>query len=294
VNTLHSNRGTNRLSGCKSVLLGAAAAAAALLGSSAVRPCLAEPVAIDLSSGNATASIEQASSAGVEDWTINGVNQLNQEWFWYHTTGMTGQSSIDALGLPTITPIGTTGTELVYGSGTSLQITVTYSLTGGTPSSSTSDLTDSIEIDNNSGKSMTLDFFEYANFNLGGLTTNQDVSISKSATATVTGNGLQAQTVVSPDPNEYEANIYPTLLDAISSTSSTPTLNSALDTAGPGDTEFGYEWQLTLPMCGSAVITGDTVITGTEEVVPEPVGTPMAMLALGALMLARPRRRSEA
>ena len=295
--TLGSNRGANRLCRCKSVVLGAAAAAASLLGASAARPLLAANVL--LQNGNSTVTINPTSTAGVEDWTVNGQNQLNQEWFWFRPGGQKGQSSLNSLGTPKVTPMDTTGdgkddtVEMVYGSSSSLQITVIYSLVGGQSATKTSDLSDTIEIDNNSSKSMQFSFFQYANFNLGDLTTGQTVTITgPSDTATVHGNGYQAQTVASPTPSEFEANTYPNLLNHISSGSTSYTLSGVASTSA-GDGEWGYEWTMTLPMCGSYVITGDQLVTGQTLSVPEPVSGPVALLGLGGLFMTRPRRRDE-
>jgi MYXO-CTERM domain-containing protein len=297
VNTLHSNRRKNRLSRCKLVVLGAATAAASLLGASAARPALAANVL--LQNGNSTVTIDPTSTAGVEDWTINGQNQLNQEWFWFRPGSQKGQSSLNSLGTPTVTPLDMTGdgkddmVEMVYGSSSSLQITVTYSLVGGLSTSKTSDLDDLIQIDNNSSKSMKFSFFQYANFNLGDSTTGQTVTITdSSATATVDGNGYQAQTVSSPTPTEFEANIYPNLLNQISSGSTSATLSGATSVLA-SDGEWGYEWTMTLPSCGSYVISGDQLITGQTLNVPEPVSGPVALLGLGGLFMTRPRRRDE-
>ena len=290
MNTFKSNRHTHCLSRCRSVILGAATAAVTLLGVSAARPARAANIL--LSSGNSTVTIDPTSTAGVEDWTINGQNQLNQQWFWIRTGNENGQSSLNSLGTPSVTPISSSMTELIYGSTTGLQITVTYALDGGQSSSKTSDLNDSVMIDNYSGKSEKVEFFEYANFNLDDLTTGQTAMISGSNTATVTGNGYQSQTVVSPTPSDYEANTYLNLLDNISSGSTSYTL-SKVSTAPAGDPEWGFEWILTLPKNGSDVITGDSLIQGTAFVVPEPVSSSISLLGLGGLFLSRPRRRDE-
>lgn len=44
---------------------------------------------ITLQNNNSTVTINPGSSAGVEDWTVNGVNQLAQQWFWYAIDGGT-------------------------------------------------------------------------------------------------------------------------------------------------------------------------------------------------------------
>jgi len=295
--TIHRvNPRASRLSRCKSAVLGAAAAAASVLGVSTARPALAANVL--LQNGNSSVTINPNSSAGVEDWTINSQNQINQEWFWFSVGNQTGQSPLQSLGTPKVHKMDTTGdgendtVELVYPTDDGIQITVTYSLTGGQAGSDSSDLTDSISINNETGKSEKVNFFQYANFNLGDSTTGQTVNISDKDTATVTGNGYQAQTVVSPMAQEYEANTFPNLLNTISSSSVSAALNDQKNASG--DPEWGFEWCTTLPMCsGSYVITGDQDITGSAVSVPEPVGGTIAMLGIGGMFLSRPRRRDE-
>ena len=68
-------------------------------------------------------------------------------------------------------------------------------------------------ISNDGTSTQTYHFFEYADFNLGNSTSGQAVTISGGNTATDVGNGRQAQTVVSPAPSEYEANVFPNLLN---------------------------------------------------------------------------------
>jgi hypothetical protein len=288
VNTLKTNHRTNRLSKYTKIILGAATATASLLASAA-RPALAANVL--LSNGNSTVTIDPNTTAGVEDWTINGTNQLNQEWFWYRTGNQTGQSSLNSLGGLSVNDVGSSITELTYGSSSGLQITVTYSLDGGLSTSKTSDLNDSIEIDNNGSSSKKIEFFEYADFDLGGLSTGQTVTITTgSDKVTGTGNGYQLSTSTSPTPTDFEANIAPNLLNQISSSSTSATLTDV--TAALGG-EWGYQWNLTIPSCGSVVIEGDQTITGSTLSVPEPVSSSMAMFGLGGLFLSRPRRRDE-
>ena len=54
---------------------------------------------ITLQDGNTTVTIDPNNPAdGVNSWTVNGVNQLLQQWFWYRI-GNTGPAySIDTLG----------------------------------------------------------------------------------------------------------------------------------------------------------------------------------------------------
>jgi len=277
--------------------VGAAAAAACLFGLSAARHCNAANIV--LNDGNSAVTIDPTSSAGVENWSINGQNQLHQEWFWVRTGSTGGQSSIDTLSAPSIALYDTTGDGLndtaivTYGSSHGLQITVTYSLTGGQAGSETSDLGQTIDISNDGTSSQTYHLFEYADFNLGDSTSAQAVTISGANTATDVGNGWQAQTVVSPASSEYEANVYPSLLNRISSSTTACTLSDA-STSSVGNGEWGFEWDMTLKAGGSYVISGDqnVIQNGGTIPVPEPVSGPIAVLGLSGLCFMRARRQA--
>jgi hypothetical protein len=297
VNTHYFIRCAHRLFRCKSIVLGAAAAIA-LVGVSTAQPCRAANVV--LTDGNSSVTIDPTATAGVENWTVAGQNQLNQEWFWFRSGSKGGQSSLNSLGTPSVTLLDTNNNglndvaKLIYGSSSGLQITVTYMLSGGQAGSLSSDLSDTIKISNNGSSALDFHFFEYANFNLGNSTSGESVAIVNGNTSTVSGNGGQAQTVVSPIPNEFEANVSPTLLNEISSSSKKYTLSDA-NSASSGDGEFGDEWDASLAMCGSSlVITGDTVIKAPAAVVqvPEPVNGAMAVLGLSGTLLMRRRNRT--
>jgi hypothetical protein len=298
VNTYRAHRRSQSVFGCKSIVVSAAAAAAWLFGFSAAPPCNAANIVLD--DGNSAVTINPASSAGVENWSINGQNQLSREWFWIRTGSTGGQSSLDTLSAPSSTLYDTTGdgendtAMLTYGSSNGLQITVTYGLSGGQAGSDASDLAQTIEISNDGTSSQTYHFFEYANFNLGASTGGQTVAISTgpgSDTATDAGNGFQVQTVVSPAASEYEAADYPTLFSSISSTTTPCTLTDASSsTAGNG--EWGLEWDMTLKAGGSYVISGDENVIQKVTVIPEPVSGLTAVFGLSGLCLMRSRRQN--
>jgi hypothetical protein len=259
-----------------------AAAVAWLFSLSATRPCNAANIV--LTDGNSAVTIDPTSSAGVENWSINGQNQLHQEWFWIRTGSTGGQSSIDTLSAPSIAPgLPSYAATLTYGSSNGLQIITTYNLTGGQPGSN---LAENIEINNDGTSPQTYHFFEYANFNLGNSTTGQAVTISAANTATDVGNGWQVQTVVNPASSEYEANVFPNLLNQISS-STTPCMLSDVSTSTVGDGEWGFEWDITLAAGGSYPISSGL----NFKTVPEPVSGAIAVLGLTGLWFMRSRRQ---
>ena len=53
---------------------------------------------VTLTDGGSTATVDLGSSAGMNSWTVNGQNQLNQQWFWYRANGGTAQP-INTIGM---------------------------------------------------------------------------------------------------------------------------------------------------------------------------------------------------
>jgi len=272
-----------------SINVGVALASAWLFGLCAARHCSAANIV--LSSGNSSVTIDPTSSAGVENWSINGQNQLHQEWFWVRTGSTGGQASIDALSAPTITPgFPSYACELTYGSSNGLQITVDYSLAGGQLGSDKSDMSETIDIDNDGTSTQTYHFFEYADFNLGGLTTGQTATFSAANMVIDKGNGTQIEDVISPASSEYEANVYPNLFNSISNSTTPCTLTDAA-TSSVGNAEWAFEWDVTLKAGGSYLISVDPQLTPVPvPVVPEPVSGLIAVLGLSGMCLMRSRR----
>src|ERR1700691_4415272 len=52
---------------------------------------------VQLTDQNAVLNIVTNSSAGMNSWTIDGHNVLDQQWFWYRVGNVGGQSSLDTL-----------------------------------------------------------------------------------------------------------------------------------------------------------------------------------------------------
>jgi hypothetical protein len=271
---------------------------AALLGISAAN----SNAATVLMNNNSSIAISPNNPTGPGDWDVDGVNQLGEEWFWFRIGSAVGQSNIASLPA-SLSVYDTTGdgendtAESVYGSTTGLQITVIDSLVGGQTGSKTSDLGETVEISNNTSSPEAYHFFEYTNFNLDDLMSGQTVTITGGNTATVVGNGFEAQTVVSPKPSEFEASdaaASPDLLSYISSTVASTTLNNVAS-APSGDSEWGFEWDGTLGAHSSYVISIDKEIQSTtvNAAVPEPTGDAIALLGFGGLFMIRPRRRRE-
>src|SRR5258705_3135409 len=62
----------------------------------------AQAVIGNLSDGNSTISLDLSSQAGMTAWNVNGVNQVQQEWFWFRV-GNTAEASINTISAPVVT-----------------------------------------------------------------------------------------------------------------------------------------------------------------------------------------------
>jgi len=274
----------------KSIMLAAATAVASLLGAAAM-PANASP--FTLTNGNSSVTVDPSNSDGMYNWTVNGTNQLNQQWFWYRVGATGAQNSIDSLTLQSTQLLSTTGgandnwAKVTYADiAKSFQLSVTFQLSGGQTGSGTSDLAEAIEITNTSTSTLDYHFFDYTNLNLGGKTGGQSATLTGFNTATQTAPGELSQTVVSGKANEYEAGAYDTILHSLETT-------SGLTLSGPtsvtdADAEWAFEWDPILAPGKSYLITVDKQV----ESIPEPTSS-LALLGIGGLFYARPRRRDE-
>src|SRR5215470_7904647 len=70
-----------------------APAAIAVLGAAGL--CSAQQ--FTLTDGNATARFNTNTSAGQDQWTINGTNHMNQQWFWIRAGTDTRENALNTL-----------------------------------------------------------------------------------------------------------------------------------------------------------------------------------------------------
>jgi hypothetical protein len=264
---------------------------------------LASP--ITLADENSTVTLDPSTSSGVSSWTVDGVNQLYQQWFWYRV-GSTGiQYSIDTLGSPTITQATPSQASLSYTGTNGVTIKVTYLLSGGLPNSGNADLGESIAITNGGTASQDVHFYQYSNFTLGNTSSGQYVQFQNSnAVDQWNGNATQnpgetlSETVITPRPNFREAGevLDPsdpnyTNLDTLyklnnipSLSLAQPDLNSPSSTLGPGDVTWAYEWDRTIAPNSTFIISKDKELSGVVPAVPEP--SSLALMLAGFFVLA--------
>jgi hypothetical protein len=234
---------------------------------------------------NSSAQVNVANQAGMFNWTVDGKNYLNTQWFWLGV-GNGAPTAINNLGLlSATTPDGVNGPELVttYGN-VGYNVSVNYLLTGAQPGSGQSDISETISLNNTSTNALTLHFYQYSDFNFG---SNDTVQLGKNIRgmfdlADVTSaSGLSlSETVATPGANEGEAGIAPSTLNKLNNGVNPVTLDDVL-TAGPAanDATWAFQWDVTIAPGGSFLISKDKALD-----VPEP-GC-LSLLSLGLVAFA--------
>lgn len=251
---------------------------------------------ITMNDGGSSATIDLGSSAGMDNWSVLGQNQLNQQWFWYQTGGGVAQPINTIGGLTYQTYSGNTGIDEVVATyqNSQLSIEIDYLLSGGGVGSGNADITETITARNLSGSNpLNLNLYEYSNFNLL-QSGNNNITIFG---APVTGYNYVQQTsgstaiteaITSPNANYAEAANYNQTLNELNTQSGLVLNDNA--TAGPGDVTWAFQWDQTIAAGGQLDIFKDKSLS--IATVPEPSTVAIIALGAGALGLVLRRKLS--
>jgi len=250
---------------------------------------------ITLSDGGSTATINPGGglgNIGMNNWSVLGQNQLNQQWFWYSINGNTA-ATIDTIGgFSSTVNVPNSDVTLTYANA-QLSVNIEYVLSGNGVGSGSADLQEYISVQNNGASQVNLNFYQYSNFNLLG-NNNNSVSISGSpggytgaqqTTGGPGGSGL-AEVIDAPFANYAEAalaGVTPTELAG-----GPYTLNDNTS-AGPGDVSWAFQWNEEALAAGAKLsITKDKGLY--ISIVPEPSTIALMVLGVAGLGLARRRQ----
>jgi len=253
-----------------------------------------QPNIYTLTDQNSSALVNVNSQAGMYNWTVDGINVLNQQWFWLGVSNA-APVSIDQISAASVSQPTANLLDTTYSSGSQYSVGIEYLLSGSTPGSGSSDMGESITISNGASASTVFHFYEYSDFNLGSA---QSVQLGKNLQgrfnlADVENNNNPnlvtklSETVATPGANHGEAELAGVTLAKLNNGVLPVTLNGDA-TAGPGpDTTWAFEWDITILPGQEYLISKDKSVQITF--VPEPGVAALALLAVGTLAVRKRR-----
>lgn len=260
-----------------------------------------------LSSGNSSVSIDVGSPTGMYNWTVDGQNQLNQQWFWYRKGNNGPASSLDTISSPAASLLTASVLSTTYAN-TQFSVNVLYSLIGGAPQSGTSDLSEQISIQNLTGSTLSFDFFQYADFNLGGTPNNDTGQLDKNGkkyggVTQYNSPGCRVSenvdAAVSQPANYGEigtgSGANSTILNLLKNPGFTHLNDQNNTPPGGGNVNWGLEWDANIAPGGTFIISKDLNVVGVVGVVPVPEPAAWTFVLMGLLSYGfckyRPGRR---
>jgi hypothetical protein len=243
---------------------------------------------VTLTEENSIVNIVTNSQAGMNSWTIDGKQVLDQQWFWYRVgNDPTGQHSLDTL---PATYVNIDASDVVASfTGATFIVTANLSLVGSASGNGTSDLTIQFKIKNTSGITTNFHFFEYSNFTLGGAPGDTVQFPNSNSVAQVGSLGSVFENAVAtggsgfPAPMHHEADVVFNTLNKLNAGS--PQFLNDANSAGPGDVTWAFEWDL--PIAGGATSQFSKDIS---IVVPEPSTVALVGMSLISMLALRRRR----
>ena len=213
---------------------------------------------VTLTHNNSVAQINTGGQAGMFNWSVDGTNQLSQQWFWYRVGAVVGESSINTISAPSITTPDARTLYLNYNNG-SYGVEVDYLLTGCSAKSGMSAIQEMISITNATASALDFHFFEYADFDAAGTAGNDVVQLGKNLGGLFnetrqSENPISIEVVATPGANHGEAALFNATL--VNFNNANPdSLNDNAGPVGPGDATSALQWDLNIPP-GSSVVIG--------------------------------------
>ncbi len=164
---------------------------------------------ITLRSGNSVLRIDPLDSEGLFSWKVDGVERLNQQWFWVRQGANGPQSSLDTLGAPLGVALSSSNATINYVS-PPLNLTLGFVLQGGAPGSGASDLAEILSVQNTTNRPLALHVFQYVDFDLAGPSGADTISFPTASSVVQEGGGAaMTETVPTPPPSFWEGQLLP-------------------------------------------------------------------------------------
>jgi hypothetical protein len=223
--------------------------AAIILTSLGITARPAKSAVLALSDDNSIAAFDPSfsnipSNNGLLFWTVDNINHLFHNQFWYRIGSTSKENDINALNLIGINQTQPASNQLsaTY-AGNSFEIVLNFQLDGGVPGSGTSSLFQNIDIKNTSSNKLDFHFFNYTDFDLTDNAQDDTTKISNN-TATQFDSFTLAKEVINPSASYYQVSPFPNILDALSDNFPT----SLSNVGGPltGEDAYAFQWDFVL------------------------------------------------
>jgi hypothetical protein len=122
-------------------------------------------------------SVFSVGATGADGWSVDGINQLLNQSFWWRVGATGGQGQLSSL--QTSGSAGGRIIDLTYTNPNVFKAEVTYILTGGASGSHQSDVSEAIRLTNlKTTGSLDMHFYQYSDFDLNGTPGNDNLRFS--------------------------------------------------------------------------------------------------------------------
>ena len=240
---------------------------------------------VTLTDGNSTALVDVNSDMGMRQWTVQGVNQLKQQWFWYRI-GNGVAAPINSISAAAWHKDGDNFLSTTYHA-TGFSIQVDYLLSGG--GFGQADILESITVFNKTSSDLNdFHFYQYSNFDLLNTPGGDTVAMDQTMARQHKGASQIAEGIIDPSASFFEANTTDDPGSTLYRLTHEAGLNLGIDNSGvaTGDVTWAFQWDLSIAANSEQSIFKDKLLD--VRGVPEP--TALAFFALGFSAFALRRR----
>jgi hypothetical protein len=240
----------------------------------------------DLNSVVTIDTTRSAERGQLNSWTVNGVEMVYEEMFWYRIGNGAEIPLSDVpvtfeLASNTNANPGDDVLNVTYSDG-SFSAAVRYSLQGS--SMCCSDLAEQVTVTNETAGDLVFTLIEYTDFDLSNDVDDLFASFTPPTLFRQFDGGYISETIVSP-VDRWEISIYDDLRDRLEDGDEDLLANAANGLAGPDDFVWAASWTRTLGPGASFTISKDKLIS------PVPRPAPALLLITGLAGLAAMRKR---
>lgn len=246
-------------------------------------PTFAAPVT--LQHNNSSLIIDPDNSVqGMFNWTVDDVDHLYQQWWWYRI-GNGPELSISTLQLDSSDVLGDRLLIQKY-CAQDFDLEVTWLLTGGAANSGFSMVKEGATITNKSTRNLYISLYEYSDFDILGTASNDVGRHVNNNLVTQFEYPVFVAESVTQTPSRWQMDNYSNIL-ALLNDNDKDDLTNQYAFYGPGDVAWAFQWDFVIGPGSSAGVSKDKSIT----MIPEWNSLLLAAIGMVGTIGLRRRRR---